>query len=115
MLCRQSGQFKTARLPKNSQKNRYDQILPNEKTRVKLTCTLSNHPQHKEPCNDYINANLINGKIFGLKHSYIATQAPLPCTFDDFWRMIWEHNCRVIIMLEVLSDDNIDEILYTVS
>lgn len=80
-----------------------------------MSCNLSDHPKHKEPCNDYINANLINGKLFGLKHSYIATQAPLPSTFEDFWRMIWDYNSRIIVMLEALDDDNVDEILATVS
>ena len=36
---------------------------------------------------------------FNSKREFIATQGPLPATKDDFWRMIWEYNCRGIVML----------------
>lgn len=44
----------------------------------------------------YINAspiNIINNKYF------ITTQGPKEETIDDFWTMIWENNCRAIVML----------------
>lgn len=31
--------------------------------------------------------------------AYIATQAPLPDTVDDFWMMVWEQKCATIVML----------------
>ena len=31
--------------------------------------------------------------------AYIATQAPIPDTFDDFWRMIWEQESATVVML----------------
>ncbi|KAJ1553331.1 hypothetical protein HK405_008232, partial [Cladochytrium tenue] len=34
---------------------------------------------------------------------YIATQAPLPATFEAFWQMVWDHDVRVILMLCELS------------
>jgi len=76
--------LKTGQTSKNIKKNRYPKILPNDKTRVKLS-------DPKKEGNDYINANYIPSEIlYSTKFSYIATQAPLPNTFEDFWRMIYE-------------------------
>jgi len=33
------------------------------------------------------------------KKAYVATQGPIPRTFDDFWRMIWELKSVSIVML----------------
>lgn len=46
---------------------------------------------------DYINANYIAG--FDMSAKFIATQEPMPGTFNDFWNMIWQENSRVIVML----------------
>ena len=30
--------------------------------------------------------------------AYIASQGPQPNTVDDFWRMLWQYEIRVVIM-----------------
>lgn len=71
---------------KNLSKNRYSDILAYESTRVKL-----------RDSKEYINANYID--IAGCSISYIATEAPMSNSFDTFWKMIWEKNVQVIVML----------------
>ncbi|XP_056138330.1 receptor-type tyrosine-protein phosphatase beta-like [Lampris incognitus] len=81
----------TALLPENRGKNRYNNILPYDSTRVKLSCV------DDDPCSDYINASYIPGNNF--RREYIATQGPLPGTKDDFWKMVWEQNVHNIVMV----------------
>ncbi|KAL8243614.1 hypothetical protein R6Q59_009872 [Mikania micrantha] len=71
-------------------KNRYNNIFPFEHTRVKL----QDVPSYG--C-DYVNANFVKAAYSNRK--YIATQAPIPATFEDFWRVIWEQDVRVVVML----------------
>ncbi|XP_073703352.1 receptor-type tyrosine-protein phosphatase beta [Garra rufa] len=80
-----------ARLLANRSKNRYNNILPYDSTRVRLSCL------EDDPCSDYINANYIPGNNF--RWEYIATQGPLPGTKDDFWRMVWEQNVHSLVMV----------------
>lgn len=41
----------------------------------------------------------------GKASTYIACQAPLPEGVEEFWRMIWEQQCRVIIMLTMFEEN----------
>ncbi len=34
----------------------------------------------------------------GQKNRYIATQGCLVNTVVDFWRMMWQENCRIVVM-----------------
>ncbi|MGH0128092.1 UNVERIFIED_CONTAM: hypothetical protein FKN15_060258 [Acipenser sinensis] len=81
----------TALLPENRGKNRYNNILPYDTTRVKLSYV------DDDPCSDYINASYIPG--CNSRREYIATQGPLPGTKDDFWKMVWEQNVHNIVMV----------------
>ncbi|KAM6498313.1 hypothetical protein JOM56_006261 [Amanita muscaria] len=72
------------------EKNRYRHIWPFEHARVRL--------HHKRGSgDDYINASYV--QPLGTSRRYIATQGPLPATFQDFWMLCWEQNVHVIVML----------------
>ncbi|XP_041445559.1 receptor-type tyrosine-protein phosphatase eta isoform X4 [Xenopus laevis] len=77
-------------LPENKAKNRYNNVLPYDHSRVKLS--IENHQTE-----DYINANYIPGYM--TSKEFIAAQGPLPSTVRDFWRMIWEKNISAVVML----------------
>lgn len=92
------GDYKSAMLAPNKIKNRYSNVLPPERTRVRLRES-DVVTEDLEQDSTYINANFIDGLIPSAKRAYIATQGPLQSTFLDFWRMSWELNVSVIVML----------------
>lgn len=83
----------------NKSKNRYNDVLPKEDTRVKLSIDPDN------PGSDYINANFVYDDITNSNKKYICSQAPLPSTFNDFWKMIWEQNVTSIVTLIKLKEN----------
>jgi len=85
--------FRSAISPFSQMKNRYPDILPLENTRVRLRKLTD------QEGSDYINANHI------LDKKYISCQAPVFSTFADFWRMIWEHSCPIVLMLTKLFEN----------
>ncbi|XP_068585842.1 receptor-type tyrosine-protein phosphatase V-like isoform X2 [Cebidichthys violaceus] len=109
----------------NREKNRYPYILPYDHCRVRLSV------QNSQPHTDYINANFVPVRALftpsfvisvlllyhhvrpsasvpvcvqggGSERDFICTQGPLHSTVADFWRMVWEQNVRIIVMVTAL-------------
>ncbi|XP_014899322.1 protein tyrosine phosphatase receptor type Db isoform X13 [Poecilia latipinna] len=91
-----TSRFVSANLPCNKFKNRLVNIMPYETTRVCL------QPIRGVEGSDYINASFIDG--YRQQRAYIATQGPLAETTEDYWRMLWEHNSTIVVMLTKLRE-----------
>ncbi|KAK6750673.1 hypothetical protein RB195_002567 [Necator americanus] len=73
---------------KNDAKNRYNDILCIDATRVRLKARSEN--------DDYIHANWITMPD---NQKYICTQGPLAESVEDFWHMIFTEKSNVVIKL----------------
>ena len=88
------GRFSIRAAMERGEKNRYSNIWPFEWNRVKVPCGVD-----MDQCggNDYFNGSYVH---VGLgRRRYIATQAPLPTTFEDFWKVVWGEDVHVIVCL----------------
>ncbi|XP_033636809.1 receptor-type tyrosine-protein phosphatase F-like [Asterias rubens] len=85
------------RQPDNADKNRFEDCIPRDSTRPYLMTT------GDEGSTNYINATFLEGSRG--KHSYLATQAPLPSTMGDIWRLVFDYKSSCIIMLNSTDND----------
>ncbi|KAE9446424.1 hypothetical protein C3L33_21683, partial [Rhododendron williamsianum] len=100
----------------NYSKNRYTNILPSHlvgHNHIELIASDDRNRVVLNPCNDYrasargyINASFIETSSSGSISRFIATQGPLPHTFEDFWEMIIQYRCPVIVVLTRLVDNH---------
>uniref|UniRef100_A0A4W5MXH6 Tyrosine-protein phosphatase non-receptor type n=1 Tax=Hucho hucho TaxID=62062 RepID=A0A4W5MXH6_9TELE len=89
---RPAGNCSIAQLPESGERNRFQDVLPYDDTRVELVPT-------KENNTGYINASHIRITVGGNEWSYIASQGPLSNTCQDFWQMVWEQGVAIIAMV----------------
>ncbi|XP_071485064.1 receptor-type tyrosine-protein phosphatase delta-like [Diadema antillarum] len=82
----------------NRHKNRYPDIIPLDKYRPYLMTGCA------EGQTNYVNATFLDG--FRKRDMYIATQMPLPHTVEDFWRMIYDYNSNVIVMINEFNQND---------
>ncbi|KAM6314810.1 receptor-type tyrosine-protein phosphatase N2 [Aegotheles albertisi] len=92
----------TAQQEENTQKNRSQAVVPYDHSRICLKA------ENSHDNSDYINASPI------MDHdprnpAYIATQGPLPASVADFWQMVWENGCVVIVMLTPLAENGVKQ------
>ncbi|XP_049605932.1 receptor-type tyrosine-protein phosphatase N2 isoform X2 [Syngnathus scovelli] len=96
------GTCSVARSEPSTRKNRSDAALAYDHSRITLKAE-NNHSG-----SDYINASPI------MDHdprnpTYIASQGPLPSTVADFWQMVWESGCVVVLMLTPVSENGVKQ------
>eukprot|EP00070_Physeter_catodon_P022297 XP_023984228.1 receptor-type tyrosine-protein phosphatase N2 [Physeter catodon] len=89
-----------AQRQENVPKNRCPAVLTYDHSRIRLKS------ENSHGSSDYINASPIMDHD-PRKPAYIATQGPLPATVADFWQMVWESGCVVIVMLTPLSENGV--------
>ncbi|RDX86818.1 Protein-tyrosine-phosphatase PTP1 [Mucuna pruriens] len=85
----------------NSSKNRYSDVLPFDNNRV----VLKSSTDYRPAAQGYINASFVSTSSPGNVSQFIATQGPLPHTYEDFWEMIIQYHCPAVIMLTRLVDN----------
>ncbi|XP_033117824.1 receptor-type tyrosine-protein phosphatase T-like isoform X2 [Anneissia japonica] len=82
----------------NLKKNRYKNVVPYDHSRIVLQSSLNG----SKPGSDYINACYIQG--YNNPQRFIAAQGPNQTTVEDFWKLVWQENVHMIIMLTNLVE-----------
>ncbi|CAJ0585281.1 unnamed protein product, partial [Mesorhabditis spiculigera] len=87
---------------RNPTKNRFADVHCLDATRVVLR---SDYGNYTAADGDYVNANWVN--IEHADRKYIACQAPMANTIEDFWRMVFQENVVTIFVLcNFVENDN---------
>ncbi|CAC5355164.1 PTPRT [Mytilus coruscus] len=86
--------FTEATLKENISKNSAKKILAHDRYRPYLM-------SYGKTRNDYINAVIIPGYADNSK--FLVTQCPLEGTVVDFWTMVYDHDSKVVILLDQLN------------
>uniref|UniRef100_A0A8C9XFT1 protein-tyrosine-phosphatase n=1 Tax=Sander lucioperca TaxID=283035 RepID=A0A8C9XFT1_SANLU len=92
---------KEAKKPCNVPKNRYVDILPYDYNRVQLTTG------NGETGSDYINASFIDCACLCVQYIHsVCVVGPKDETVSDFWRMVWEQQSSIIVMVTRCEEGN---------
>jgi protein tyrosine phosphatase len=100
-LSASSFPFSIAAAIERGSENRYNNIWTYEHSRVPVsTGGTCGEDKSGASVSSYLNGSFVQPlREFGAHRSYIATQAPLPTTFETFWNAVWQQNSRTIAML----------------
>ncbi|KAL5016207.1 hypothetical protein ScPMuIL_005796 [Solemya velum] len=80
----------------NRGKCRFKSIYPYDHSRVVLDL------EESKPDSDFINACYVDG--YDRDKAYVAAQGPVDHTLKDFWRMVWQLDSGIIVMLTNLTE-----------
>eukprot|EP00042_Codosiga_hollandica_P057073 m.837925 g.837925 ORF g.837925 m.837925 type:complete len:745 (+) comp59493_c0_seq1:118-2352(+) len=83
---------------RNKVHNRFLDVLPNPRTRVVLDMLPG------DPTSEYYNANFIRSFDGKNPKAFIASMGPLAGNVAHFWRMVWQEQVRVIVMVTQLEE-----------
>ncbi|XP_052087518.1 receptor-type tyrosine-protein phosphatase T-like [Mytilus californianus] len=86
--------FTAATLKENISKNSAKKILAHDRYRPYLM-------SYGKTRSDYINAVIIPG--YADKSKFLVTQCPLEGTVVDFWTMVYDHDSKVVVLLDQLN------------
>ncbi|VDI44159.1 receptor-type tyrosine-protein phosphatase T [Mytilus galloprovincialis] len=89
-----SSAFTAATLKENIFKNSTKNILAHDRYRPYLM-------SYGKTRSDYINAVIIPG--YADQSKFLVTQCPLEGTVVDFWTMIYDHDSKVVVLLDQLN------------
>ncbi|KAJ6952544.1 hypothetical protein NC653_041624 [Populus alba x Populus x berolinensis] len=93
----------------NVSKNRYLDVVPFDQNRA----VLNPFKDYRPSATGYMNCSFLQTSSSSENISrFIATQGPLPHTYEDFWEMIIQHHCPVIVMLTRLVDVGYKEVSF---
>nr|AGQ20183.1 AsIV-cont00069-ORF1 [Apophua simplicipes ichnovirus] len=88
--------------PENQSKNRRADVPCWDHSRVTLSNLFG-----RSSTSDYIHANWLDGH--GKCRKYIATQAPMKNTIDDFLDMIMQYTCRYVVVLTDIMEEGVEK------
>ncbi|CAG2187878.1 unnamed protein product [Mytilus edulis] len=92
----EANKFQAGKRKENVPKNAVQNILPHDDYRPYLM-------SYGRSSNDYINAVKIPSFTEG--SNIFVTQYPLLNTIGDFWSLVYDNNCRTIVILEEINED----------
>ncbi|XP_076077504.1 uncharacterized protein LOC143047985 isoform X3 [Mytilus galloprovincialis] len=91
-----ANKFQAGKLKENVPKNAVQNLLPHDDYRPYLM-------SYGRSSNDYINAVKIQS--FREGRNIFVTQYPLQNTIGDLWSLVYDNDCRTIVILDELSED----------
>ncbi|PIK49606.1 putative receptor-type tyrosine-protein phosphatase alpha, partial [Apostichopus japonicus] len=91
------GSMKTEHAPRD----RFGNMVPTGRRKVFM---LSSSPV------TLITTSMLPSSSYEKKDAFITTQSPLPNTIEDFWRMIYDHKCHTVVMLNQLDKSDKDSV-----